>query len=360
MNFLDLLKFSITGDNVEDLNDRNIDWPYIHECARQHSLLGVMFRGIEDLPERMRPPREVLFAWCAEVQQIRQSNYKVNENATNLSFVLQKAGLGCCVLKGQGNNLLYPDSYARMPGDIDMWVRTKDGDIFQKSVDFARKYHPDGRIVYHHIDAGSFCGTEVEIHFCPSFMNNLICNNRLQRWFENEAEEQFSHRVNLPDQTGFVCVPTNAFNRIYQMVHISNHFFHEGIGLRQLVDYYYVLQQGFTIEEQRHEEYLMKQFGIYKIATAVMYILGKVLDLPFEKMIVPPDECRGKLLLEEILLAGNFGHFDKRLAGNHTSLQRNIQRLRRDIRLLRLFPSECLWEPIFRIYHFFWRLRHKG
>ena len=358
MNFLDLLRFSVAGGDVDRLADGDVDWRNIHECARQQSLLGVMFRGIEQLPKRMRPPRDVLLTWYAEVQQIRQSNCKVNENAAKLSAVFQKAGFWSCVLKGQGNNLLYPDPYTRMAGDIDIWVKAKEGDTIQQSIAFARKHHPDGMIVYHHVDAGMFCGTEVEIHFRPSFMNNLVCNLRLQQWFEAEAKEQFVHSVELPDGAGHICVPTNAFNRIYQMVHISNHFFHEGIGLRQLVDYYYVLQQGFSQEEQRQEERLMKWFGIYKIATAVMFVLGNVLGLPREQMIVPSDERRGKLLLEEIMLAGNFGHFDKRLAGSHTPLKKNIQRLKRDVRLMWLFPSECLWEPIFRLYHFFWRMRN--
>lgn len=360
MNFLDLLRFSVTGVDVDRLADGDVDWQVVHKCAMQQSLLGVMFRGIEQLPERMRPPREVLLTWYAEVQQIRLNNCKVNENAAKLSAIFQKAGFWSCVLKGQGNSLLYPDPYTRMAGDIDIWVKAKEGDNIRRCVDFAKKHHRDGKLVYHHIDAGMFRGTEVEIHFRPSFMNNLMCNHRLQQWFEAEAKEQFAHQVELPDGAGQICVPTNAFNRIFQMVHISNHFFQEGIGLRQLVDYYYVLQQGFSLEEQKHEEFLMKRFGVYKIAAAVMFVLGNVFGLPREQMIVPPDESRGKLLMEEILQAGNFGQFDKRLAGSHTPLKKNIQRFKRDVRLMWFFPSECLWEPVFRLYHFFWRMRMKN
>ena len=36
-------------------------------------------------------------------------------------------------------------------------------------------------------------------------------------------------------------IPTVEFNIIFQLTHIYSHLMNEGIGLRQLVDYYYVL-----------------------------------------------------------------------------------------------------------------------
>ena len=56
----------------------------------------------------------------------------------------------------------------------------------------------------------------------------------------------------------------------------------------------------------------LKHLGLWKFAGAVMYVLKEVLGLAEEKMIVPVDEKRGKLLLAEILDGGNFGrHFSK-------------------------------------------------
>ena len=55
-----------------------------------------------------------------------------------------------------------------------------------------------------------------------------------------EKEEQFSHRVMLGEQ-GEIAIPTVEFNLIFQLTHIFSHLMNEGIGLRQLVDYYYVL-----------------------------------------------------------------------------------------------------------------------
>ena len=53
-------------------------------------------------------------------------------------------------------------------------------------------------------------------------------------------EEQFSHRVMLGEQ-GEIAIPTVEFNLIFQLTHIFSHLMNEGIGLRQLVDYYFVI-----------------------------------------------------------------------------------------------------------------------
>ena len=34
----------------------------------------------------------------------------------------EQEGFRCCILKGQGNALLYPDPYMRTPGDIDIYL----------------------------------------------------------------------------------------------------------------------------------------------------------------------------------------------------------------------------------------------
>ena len=53
----------------------------------------------------------------------------------------------------------------------------------------------------------------------------------------------------------------------------------------------------------------LKHLGLWKFARSVMYVLHETLGLSEEKMIVPMDEKRGKLLLAEILDGGNFGQY---------------------------------------------------
>ena len=95
------------------------------------------------------------------------------------------------------------------------------------------------------------------------------------------------------------------------------------------------------------------------MAGAVVYVLHELLRLEERYWIVPPDERRGRFLLSEIMAGGNFGHYDERERKvQRRTLAANLQRLRRDWRLVGLFPSECLSEPVFRVYHYLWRLKH--
>lgn len=330
------------------------DWKRIMKMAKKQAVLGVVERGIRQLPEGHKPPEDIQVAAVVLGEKIDYLNKKVDAASVKVSAIMEEAGFPCCILKGQGIALAYPDSSARMPGDIDVWVMAPPRQV----IAFARQNLPNAFACYHHVAFPKCDGVEVELHYRPAFLNNPIHNGRLQRWFLSETSAQRERRVELPNGAGSIRVPTNAFNRIFMMTHILNHVIHEGIGLRQMMDYYYLLQQGFTEEEQQREVQLLRRFGLYKISGAVMYVLRELFDLSSYLMLVPPDERHGRFLLNEIFRGGNFGMYAPKSVGRRTHLRKNLRRLQRDVRLLRFFPSECLWEPLFRWWHFFWRKLH--
>ena len=299
-------------------------------------------------------------------------------------------------------------------------------------------------IRYHHLET-TLDGVPVELHFFPGIMNNPIYNARLQKWFKRNADLQCSNVVSQPDGIGEIAIPTTAFNVVYQLTHLYHHFFDEGIGMRQIIDYFLVVNDFsknvflnnksskitpslFTIKEgsTSHPDPLtlrgeggncptrcseplrskdggpskvspdcagwdrlsiegdnsagsatavtsfastalvvvqreLKYLGLWKFAGAVMYVLKEALGLPEEKMIVPMDEKRGKLLLAEILNGGNFGkHFSK--YGHFTQqgmAKKYFLKIWRNMHFVRYYPAEALSEPIFRTWHFFWRMKNK-
>ncbi len=350
--FFQLLRFSIDDTQpVPDSITAN-DWPELFRISKEQNLQGVIFHGMERLPENLLPGKEMKMKWYAISRKIAMLNVKVNANTAKVSDTFKNKGLRTCILKGQGNALLYPDPYMRTPGDIDIWAEGG----YKKVMKLMGHMAPGAKRCYHHTDFPPYGGTTIELHYRPQFMNNLISNSRLQEYFKKNADAQFANIKHLPDGAGDFAVPTPAFNRIYQMAHISNHFFHEGIGLKQLLDYYFVLRQGFTAEEQKADIRTLKHCGLYKIATAVMYVMQQVFRLDDKYLIVEADKRLGSFLLNEIMLSGNFGFYDKRIDKYRGSqLKKNVQRLVRDARFMLIFPGESLWEPIFRLYHFFWR-----
>lgn len=343
----------------------NMDWRQLYSFATKQTIIGICFDGIrrlsEEYPEELKKnpiERDLLMTWMGVSQQIRRQNMKVNGVAAKLHSMLREDGLRCCILKGQGNALMYPNAYSRNPGDIDVWVNASRGQI----TEYAKKHFKLGDdIRYQHIET-SVDGVPVELHFFPCTMNNPIYNARLQKWFKRNVDLQCSNVVSLPDGIGEIAIPTTAFNVVYQLTHLYHHFFDEGIGMRQIIDYYYVVSMlNVNCEMLTWLPKKLKYLGLWKFAGAVMYVLHEALGLSGEKMIAPMDEKRGKLLLAEILNGGNFGkHFTK--YGHFTQqgmAKKYFLKIWRNMHFVRYYPAEALSEPIFRTWHFFWRVKNK-
>ena len=221
-----------------------MDWQELYSFASKQALLGLCFEGIERLgkeyPEELKQNpigRELLMTWMGKAQQIRRQNMKVNAVAGKIFSMLREDGMRCCVLKGQGNALMYPNPYSRTPGDIDVWIDASRERIMEYA---QKKFELGDDIRLQHLET-SLDGVPVELHFFPCSMNNPIYHARLQKWFRRNADLQCSHIVRLPDGAGDIAIPTTAFNVVYQLTHLYHHFFDEGIGMRQIIDYYHVV-----------------------------------------------------------------------------------------------------------------------
>ena len=399
--FFEFLRFCIGTVQEVPSSLKGADWRVLYAMARKQCLVGVLFDGIKRLPADVGMDKGLLFQWMAQNQTLRKANARLDKAAVEVAEWFGRKGFRTCVLKGQGNALLYPPGMERTPGDIDLWVDGGD----RKVVSFVRSLSPDEKVCYHHIGFPEYNGVEVEVHFRPSFLFCFRHNRRLQGYYERVMDEQFAHRVKLGEQ-GEVAVPKAEFNLIFQLTHIFTHLMNEGIGLRQLLDYFFLLKNtdfigntdgdgfllntdftdntdkflgstdgdGFLLNtdftdytdriggnadgvDRRLLQDELRELGLWEFAGAVMYIMKEVFGLEDNRLIVPPDVKRGRLVLKEVLEAGNFGQYDKRNWFGHSALGHNLQRLYRDMRLVRYFPEEALSEPFFRIWHFFWRKR---
>ena len=437
--FFDFLRFCIGSAKEIPGSLKEVDWKELYAIAKKQCLVGVLFDGIKKLPaEYVGMKKELLLQWMAESQMLVKANVRLNDAAIQVSEWFRKKGFRTCILKGQGNALMYPNPYSQTPGDIDIWVEGGD----KRVVSFVRSISPHEKACYHHIEFPSYKGVEVEVHYRPSFLLCFWNNRKLQKYYKRVKKEQFSHQVMLGEQ-GEIAIPTVEFNLIFQLTHTFSHLMNEGIGLRQLLDYYYVLcdfykvYQNFskthpssltlkggstafpkplspqgtgdvTAPPRRSEplcskdggpskvspdsagwdrrdaigdmtsatastaarssfaanssaaiDRVQKELGLWKFAGGIMYIMQEVFGMPASRLIVPPNEKYGKFVLNEVLEAGNFGKHDERIRFGRSQFGHNLQRVYRDMRLIKYFPAEALSEPIFRVWHFFWRMKNK-
>lgn len=357
--FIDFLQYSIGTRKEAPIIPDEKSWLGIYQLAKSQTLVGIFFDGISRLQQ---VPKPILYNWLNEAEQIRRSNMHLNKTAAKIFARLQKDQVKCCILKGQGNTLMYPNPYTRTPGDIDIWINARRGEI-EKYI--CTNFDLEEKIVLQHAST-KIDGVEVELHFFPNMCTNPLYNHRWQKWFHTQAAQQCNHFVDLPDGAGSIAIPTPSFNVIYQLCHMQHHFFDEGLGLRQVVDYFYVLKKYHEesinnqtdILSKESISQLLRHLGLRKFAGAMMYLQHEILGIDKECLIAPVDEERGKLLLGEILNAGNFGRSDTKY-GNLTQqkmARKFFTKTWRVIHFARLFPEESLCEPIFRVYHFGWRL----
>lgn len=383
--FIELIQIALGTKTVLSRIPSENEWQQIYETAVKQSLVGVVLSGIEELKNHyinldLNIPRVLLLQWIGEVQMIEQQNKKLNEAAEYLIRVFKNGGLRSCVLKGQGIARLYDVrckksdvrsqnseqssessrvqefkgssgslSLRRQPGDIDLWVEGGREKVLQF---LKSSYLKTGTVVIHHVDASIIEGVETEVHFLPSYSYNYLRYVKYKKFFKEEANQQFDH---FDEQVGFA-YPTNRFNAVYLMMHIFRHVFHEGIGLRQLMDYYFVLIH-LTDEERKWAYGKLKWLGLGKVTSAVMYVMKAVFLMDDKYLLCNPSEKTGKYLLEEIIAGGNFGKFGEQYESAHSGSSFNLylKNLKRLGKVYSLCPSEVLWAPIWKPSHWMWR-----
>lgn len=427
------------------------EWKGLYGLLKKHALLGVGYVAIQKLPKEQWPPNAMIMQWVGVAQKIRLLNLELNEECRKVVTQLEHDGIGAVVIKGQSNLENYPEDLReyRNPGDIDLWTKqtndcgipmaVKQGESVEYEyykgvrgiIEYARlqrRVREDKspfKPLYYHVGYHTDKGTEVEMHYRPSFLCSPIRNMRMQRRFKEQFDVCLQNRCRL----GFP-VLTSSVNVVYQLVHLHRHVFEGGVGLRQLMDYYFALRVwhndvmeckdlqsqgmwseglGTPVMSAQEVMAVIRSFGMGKFAGTVMWVLNEVFAMPIRQlinderlmindgvhtentdgnggpqadevgeqqlskigqqlkenifapwMICEPNEKEGRRLLEEIMKGGNFGQYDTRDAALKKGgmVKHGVWKLKRVMRLVRSYPEEALWEPVFRFYHLIWRFSH--
>ena len=352
MVFIELLQIALGNKTSLSRLPSEQEWHEAYQTAEKHALVGLLFSAIEKLNENgnaIKPPSELFLEWIGVVMQIEIRNKRVNEAAALLTRLFNQRGLRTCVLKGQGIARLYPQPLRRQTGDVDLWVE----DSRSKTLKFLKdNLFGIGKVVIHHVDAHIVDGVETEIHFMPGYTYNPFLHKKIQNYFKGNADNQFS---NYDSSLGFAH-PTLKFNAVYILSHIYMHFLYEGVGLRQIVDYFYVLKN-LNEGERKQAAIDVREVGLLKFAGAVMYVLQQVCGMDEGLLIAMPDKKRGALLLDEIMMSGNFGKYNERLQKkqHNKRIRNNIISFKRQLRFLKYYPLDILCIPFWKTGHWCWR-----
>ena len=320
-------------------------WHALIYMARQQTMLGVLFDGVSRLPKEQLPPEGLYKTWAELTERIAGIYHRHLERTKELEEILRSMGLHACILKGTGMSRLYPVPERRFCGDIDVWVA---GSHKQTLRAFRKAGYETTEILYQECKVNLFQDTTVEIHFHPSKMYNPFLNARLQRCLEELSPIR-------DDVT--LCYPDARFNAVFCMAHMYRHYLEGGLGMRQMLDYYYLLQQ-LTPEERVETMARLRKLGMARFTAAMMMSLRFNFRLEDKYLLCEPNRKLGKKLVEDMITMGNFGVMDKRNRARKGEgrLGRFFRKNLRVFSYLFYYPREVIWSPFSRTCQFVWRL----
>ena len=354
MLFFELLQVALGNREGLSKVPSAAEWAEIYAESERQAVTGALIHGIERLPAEQRPSKVLLLQWIGVGQIIEKRNHLLDGRCKELVSILTSAGLHPTILKGQGIAQCYPETLQnlRQPGDIDVFV----SDGREKAISLA---NGAGLKVngwdYKHAHLEIWKDTEIEMHYRVEVLLNLWKNRKLQMWF-SEQNAQVRGSQFMVDGCP-VTTPTVEFNVFYILLHIYRHFLYEGVGLRQIVDYYMVLRTVHGEGAMVHDYVeAVREFGMEKFAKGLMWVMHKALEMPREWMLWAPDEKEGRSILKQVMTGGNFGHHDKRLKHSGGKLGAVKAILTHNMHLVTHYPSDVIWAPVWIVWHKLWKL----
>lgn len=361
--FYELIRVAIGTQESLSRLPSEAEWMELFEIAMKQSLVGVCFVGLHTLGAdsdegyvQIGMSEDLFFDWMGIAAQIDMRNDVVNEQCVELQKRLAAEGFRSSILKGQAVAMLYGEELRgfRQSGDIDIYVDCGR----EKAIEYARSIQDEVDWDYVHLHLNLFKDTEIEMHYLPDAFLNLRKNWKLQKWFK-EPEVHSS----IFCATGDMVCPSVAYNLFYILLHAYRHFLYEGVGMRQLMDYCFVLRASPNVPSSKIQEVTrtIDLFGMKKFASGVMWIMKQVFGLSEQLLLVEPDEKEGRCILEEVMAGGNFGHYDERLKGNKTKGKIGVIKkiCKHNMHLLSHYPEDTLSAPIWLAYHWCWKRFHR-
>lgn len=358
--FFELLKVAVGRQSVFYCLSRvpsAEEWTGLYKMAKEHALIGVCFAAIQKLPNEQlfQLPFQLKMHWLAMVVQIQKRNELMNQRSVELQKRLVQDDFRTYIMKGQGNAILYGDKLCslRQSGDIDIYLEGG----YKKVIDYVNRTFPTKDVNELEIHYHCFNDVEVEIHYKP-FVKDSPKDKNLQFFFKECEEANFANKLSIPNTDEYIIVPTLEFNLVHQLVHIHHHLFYEGIGLRQLMDYYFLLQKvsDGSIDSINKSKKVIHQLGLDRFAAALMYVLQVVFGLKQDKMLWEPSKKDGIFLLNEIMRSGNFGQADLQKKGIYQNKWNSFWYIHfKTFRYWRFDHWAWFWSPIYRIRGFVWR-----
>lgn len=308
-SFLTLLKSGLWEKGARLAQFKGQDYAAVMRMSEEQSVVGLVTAGLAQV-EDVKIPQTVLLQFVGATLQIEKRNKAMNEFVARMLEKLRNEDIYAILVKGQGIAQCYEKPLWRSSGDIDLLLSSemyrKATLYFDKNSDYYkegsikdcfnshREYHINDWMVELHGTLNTNLSYRID-KVVDTVKNNVVQDGEIRIWQNG-------------DTTVYLPSPNNDV--IFIFVHILQHFFDGGVGLRQICDWCRLL---WTYRDSIDYVLLKTRLQKMRLMTewrAFGALAVNWLDFPKEAMpfYVKGYESRSKRILTYVLDSGNFGH----------------------------------------------------
>lgn len=306
--FIDLVRAGLWEKEARLLPYKGIDYSVVYRIAEEQSVLGLVAAGLEHVSD-MKVPQQWALQFAGQTILLEQRNKAMNAFIAKLIEKLRTEDIYTLLVKGQGIALCYERPLWRACGDVDLYLSKYNYEKAQKLLlpiatniekEDKRRLHfgitVDGWVVELHGTMHNTLSQRMN-RVADEAHNDLFYNGNVRSW--NDCGVQ----VYLPGINNDVII---IFN------HIINHFFLEGVGLRQICDWcrlmwMYKDSLNYGLLEQR-----IKRAGLMSEWKAFYNLASRYLGMPdLGEGIMSSDsrfDKKADRIMGYVMESGNFGH----------------------------------------------------
>ena len=338
--------------NFESRDIRNhgfteyVDWEMVYQLAEEQSVIGVVLAGMEH--SNIKPPQELLLQWIGDVQMLEQQNKAMNRFVADLIEKLRAADIYTLLVKGQGIAQCYERPLWRCCGDVDLFLSD---DNYKRAKELLVPIASEVEKEYHrekHLGM-TIDGFAVELHGTLHSGLSLKIEEGLDE-IKKAAFNEGKVRTWMNGSTPVFLLNADE-DVVYVFTHMLQHFFKEGLGLRQVCDWCKLLWSYRSDLDLQILESRIRKMGLLSEWRAFGAFAVEYLGMANDAMPMYSADAKWKKKAEKIcafiLEVGNMGHirdmsyFNKYpyLVRKVISLGRRCSDLWRDARI---FPMDSL------------------
>ncbi len=305
--FFELLRAGLWGTNAQLSQFQEVDYKRVYKIAEEQSVLGLIAAGIENTHDSKISQEDAL-AFVGSILQIEQRNKAMNQFLISLFRRLEDNGISSVLVKGQGVAQCYERPLWRACGDVDLLLDDNYYKAKQLLVPLASTIEKEDVSRKH---LGITIGVwSVELH--GTLRGGW--STKVDKGIDKIQKDTFKNKhVRIWAIDGVeIPLPSPDNDVIFIFTHILQHFFLEGVGLRQICDWCRLLWIfRYDINYELLEKRLSSMQLMAKWQSFASFAIN-YLGMPKELMPLYTPKKKwhknAEVILSLVMEKGNFGH----------------------------------------------------